>query len=319
MACVTESRADARVIPDPAFAGDDGSRRPGADAASGRVRRRARRRVRRGAGRAAARPAAGAGRRGARRGRVRRAGLAHDKTSDMADGAAARARRPAGAARVHRHRDRWPAWNPEARPVPVAAQLAARSALQDGAAALVVDLAGPVHVRRRGRRPPRPRGRAGRWRGSGRGAAWIRPAGESSASIPVLTDQFRRTRRRPSRSASGDQHDRLPPASTALHHRSSGPVPRPRPRCVRRSTVAMPRWCAHPWEASDWLPLATSGSLSLISDLLPGRDDDEPPATDHQEDTSAPSCVSTTGSGFPRSASLDPTARPSASCRPTRH
>jgi hypothetical protein len=36
------------------------------------------------------------------------------------------------------------AWRPEARPVPVTATLAARSALQEGAAALVVDVAGPT-------------------------------------------------------------------------------------------------------------------------------------------------------------------------------
>ena len=36
------------------------------------------------------------------------------------------------------------AWRPDARPVPVAAVLAARSALQEGAAALVVDVAGPT-------------------------------------------------------------------------------------------------------------------------------------------------------------------------------
>ena len=35
-------------------------------------------------------------------------------------------------------------WNPEARPVPVAAPMAARSAAQEGADALVVDVAGPV-------------------------------------------------------------------------------------------------------------------------------------------------------------------------------
>ncbi|WP_395691674.1 SseB family protein [Nocardioides sp.] len=35
-------------------------------------------------------------------------------------------------------------WNPEARPVPVATPEAARSALEAGAAALVVDIAGPV-------------------------------------------------------------------------------------------------------------------------------------------------------------------------------
>jgi hypothetical protein len=36
------------------------------------------------------------------------------------------------------------AWNPESRPVPVPLRQAARSALQDGADALVIDLAGPV-------------------------------------------------------------------------------------------------------------------------------------------------------------------------------
>ena len=36
------------------------------------------------------------------------------------------------------------AWRADARPVPVAASLAARSALQEGASALVVDVAGPT-------------------------------------------------------------------------------------------------------------------------------------------------------------------------------
>jgi hypothetical protein len=36
------------------------------------------------------------------------------------------------------------AWRPEARPVPVAAPLAARSAVDEGAAALLVDVAGPT-------------------------------------------------------------------------------------------------------------------------------------------------------------------------------
>lgn len=38
------------------------------------------------------------------------------------------------------------AWNPEARPVPVPTRLAAQSALQEGAAAIVVDVAGPLRV-----------------------------------------------------------------------------------------------------------------------------------------------------------------------------
>ncbi len=70
-------------------------------------------------------------------------GLAHDKTSDMAavlmtgrDGRTALLSftRSASLAR----------WNPEARPVPVTLRQAAQAALQDGASALLVDVAGPV-------------------------------------------------------------------------------------------------------------------------------------------------------------------------------
>ncbi|MFC6343376.1 SseB family protein, partial [Nocardioides hankookensis] len=67
-------------------------------------------------------------------------------------------------------------------PVPVTAQVAARSALQDGAAALVVDLAGPVRFVVEG---DDLRGLAEGWtlaRVAG-GVAWIRPERESSASI----------------------------------------------------------------------------------------------------------------------------------------
>lgn len=70
-------------------------------------------------------------------------GLAHDKTSDMAavlmqgnDGRLALL--------AFTGVESLKAWNPEARPVPVAAQLAAQSALQDEASAIVVDIAGPV-------------------------------------------------------------------------------------------------------------------------------------------------------------------------------
>ena len=70
-------------------------------------------------------------------------GLAHDKSSDMAtvlltgrDGRTALlAFTGTGPLR---------AWDPQARPVPVATSLAARSAAQDGADALVVDVAGPT-------------------------------------------------------------------------------------------------------------------------------------------------------------------------------
>lgn len=109
------------------------------------------------------------------------AGLAHDKTSDMAtvllqgtDGRLALLAFTGTAAMT--------AWDPEARPVPVAAPLAARSALQDGAAALLVDVAGPVRFVVEG---DDLRGLAEGWAlaRSGGTLAWIRPAGESSASI----------------------------------------------------------------------------------------------------------------------------------------
>lgn len=70
-------------------------------------------------------------------------GLARDKSSDMAavllTGADGRLALLAftGMSALRR-------WNAAARPVPVAAELAARAALQDDAAALVVDVAGPV-------------------------------------------------------------------------------------------------------------------------------------------------------------------------------
>jgi hypothetical protein len=70
-------------------------------------------------------------------------GLAHDKTSDMAtvlltgrDGRTALLSFTSLAAMA--------AWNPEARPVAVELRKAALSAIQDGADALLVDVAGPV-------------------------------------------------------------------------------------------------------------------------------------------------------------------------------
>ncbi|WP_248581494.1 SseB family protein [Nocardioides sp. InS609-2] len=70
------------------------------------------------------------------------AGLAHDKTSDMAavlltgaDGRLALLAFTSAATLA--------AWDPEARPVPVTARTAALSAVQEDAAALVVDVAGP--------------------------------------------------------------------------------------------------------------------------------------------------------------------------------
>ncbi|WP_193605878.1 SseB family protein [Nocardioides dongkuii] len=74
---------------------------------------------------------------------VDEAGLAHDKTSDMAavllTGADGRL-----ALLAFTGTETLGAWDPQARPVPVPTRLAAQSAIQEGAAALVVDLAGPT-------------------------------------------------------------------------------------------------------------------------------------------------------------------------------
>ena len=70
-------------------------------------------------------------------------GRAHDKTSDMAtvlvEGADGRKALLAFTGTEPLQR-----WNPEARPVPVALRVAAQSAVQDGADALVLDIAGPA-------------------------------------------------------------------------------------------------------------------------------------------------------------------------------
>jgi hypothetical protein len=70
-------------------------------------------------------------------------GLAHDKTSDMATvllrGADGRM-----ALLAFSGMPALQAWDAEARPVPVTARTAAQAALQDGAAAIVVDVAGPA-------------------------------------------------------------------------------------------------------------------------------------------------------------------------------
>jgi hypothetical protein len=71
------------------------------------------------------------------------AGLAHDKTSDMAT-ALLTGRDGRLALLGFTGLDTLAAWRADARPVPVTASLAARSALQEGAAALVVDVAGPT-------------------------------------------------------------------------------------------------------------------------------------------------------------------------------
>lgn len=70
-------------------------------------------------------------------------GLARDKTSDMA---AVLMQRPDGAQALlaFTSAEALTAWNPDGRPVPVPAATAALSAVQDGAVALLVDVAGPV-------------------------------------------------------------------------------------------------------------------------------------------------------------------------------
>jgi len=71
------------------------------------------------------------------------AGLAHDKSSDMA---AVLMQRPDGrtALLAFTSTGALTGWNPEGRPVPVQSATAALSAVQDGADALLVDVAGPV-------------------------------------------------------------------------------------------------------------------------------------------------------------------------------
>ena len=73
------------------------------------------------------------------------AGLAHDKSSDMA-AVLMQGRDGRMALLAFTGTPQLEAWNPEARPVPVPAQVAAQSALQDEAAALLIDVAGPVTV-----------------------------------------------------------------------------------------------------------------------------------------------------------------------------
>ena len=103
-------------------------------------------------------------------------GLAHDKTSDMA---AVLVARPDGRRGLlaFSGQEAMRRWDPDARPVPVAAQLAAKAALQEGADALVVDVAGPASAAVAG---DDLRALAAGWRLTrvGERTGWIRPAGE---------------------------------------------------------------------------------------------------------------------------------------------
>ena len=103
-------------------------------------------------------------------------GLAHDKTSDMAavlmQGADGRL-----ALLAFTSTESLARWNPRARPVPVAARLAAQSAVQEEAAALVLDIAGPTTLVVEGDDLI---ALASGWRRAmvGEQAAWIGPAPE---------------------------------------------------------------------------------------------------------------------------------------------
>lgn len=70
-------------------------------------------------------------------------GLAHDKTSDMA-AVLVRAADGSTGLLAFTSVDTMARWDPQARPVPVTAATAATAAVQDGAEALLVDLAGPA-------------------------------------------------------------------------------------------------------------------------------------------------------------------------------
>ena len=69
-------------------------------------------------------------------------GLVHDKTADMA-AVLVRAADGSTGLLAFTSTDTMARWDPQARPVPVTATTAATAAVQDGASALLVDLAGP--------------------------------------------------------------------------------------------------------------------------------------------------------------------------------
>lgn len=103
-------------------------------------------------------------------------GLAHDKSSEMAT---VLLERPDGRRGLLAFTSTasLAGWDAEARPVPAAAATAAQAAIQEGADALVVDVAGPVRFALRGEDL---RAVAAGWRLTrvGDQAAWIRPASE---------------------------------------------------------------------------------------------------------------------------------------------
>lgn len=107
-------------------------------------------------------------------------GLAHDKSSDMA-AVLLRGRDGRLALLAFTGLEQLSAWDAAARPVAVPGPLAAQAALQDGAAALVVDVGGPVTYAVTGEDLL---ALAGRWRAvelDGR-PAWLRPAEDAVAT-----------------------------------------------------------------------------------------------------------------------------------------
>jgi hypothetical protein len=171
----SQQRFDGSRLPDPGFAGDDGSADAALEAALAAYDS--------GTGdRAAVLGALGSARLVvpvvAVLGSVEYddAGLAHDKTSDMA---AVLLARPDGRRGLlaFTSAEHLATWDPEARPVPVTAATAAQAALQEEADALVLDLAGPVRYAVEG---DDLRAVAAGWRLArvGDRSAWIRPASE---------------------------------------------------------------------------------------------------------------------------------------------
>ena len=103
-------------------------------------------------------------------------GLAHDKSSDMA-AVLVRAADGSTGLLAFTSVETMAQWDPEARPVPVTAATAATAAVQDGAEALLVDLAGPASYVVDGEDLTR---LAAGWRlvAVGEGHGWIGPSTE---------------------------------------------------------------------------------------------------------------------------------------------
>jgi hypothetical protein len=107
-------------------------------------------------------------------------GLAHDKSSDMA-AVLVRAADGSTGLLAFTSVETMARWDPQARPVPVTAVTAATAAIQDGAEALLVDLAGPASYVLDGADLTR---LAAGWRlvamgeGAAAGHGWIGPSAE---------------------------------------------------------------------------------------------------------------------------------------------